>query len=55
MEGVEVYYVEYTIYEPGDQSCDDAWYDPDTEEWIFDAGSTYTIRLRLTVRDGEGF
>lgn len=55
VEDVEVYYIEYVVYEPGDRSCDQRWYDPKEEEWVFDEGSTYTIRLRLTVKDGDGY
>jgi hypothetical protein len=55
VEGVELYYIEYKIYEPGDKSCDQAWYDEANEEWVYDQGATYTVRLRLTVRDGEAF
>ncbi|MEE9386206.1 MAG: type IV pilin biogenesis protein [Nannocystaceae bacterium] len=55
LEGVEIYYVEYLIYEPGTSACDDTWFNEDDGEWVFDRGSTYTIRMRLTVSDADGF
>lgn len=51
----EVYYISYLVYEPGDQSCDPRWYDDDEEEWVFDYGSTYEIRLRLARGPGDDF
>ena len=50
----EVYYVTYTVYEPGDTLCDPRWYDEDSGEWVFDSGTTYAITLRLAIGgDGE--
>jgi hypothetical protein len=54
-ELIEVYYVTYVIYEPGDQTCDPRWYDEDEEEWEFDYGSTYEVRFRIDARPGEDF
>ncbi len=47
----EVYYVTYTIYEPGDAACDPRWYDQDAGEWVYDAGATYEIMFRLVIGD----
>lgn len=55
LDGIEVVYVEYFIYEPGDSACDGDWFDEATGEWVFDQGSTYIIRLRLTVNESTGF
>lgn len=52
---VEVYEIVFTVYEPGEQSCDPRWQNPTTKEWEFDEGSTYEIRFFLTSRDGDGF
>ncbi|MCA9700755.1 MAG: type IV pilin biogenesis protein, partial [Myxococcales bacterium] len=49
----EVYYVTYTIYEPGDGTCDSRWYDEDAQEWIPDLGATYEITFRLVLGDGS--
>jgi hypothetical protein len=53
LDDVEVYYIEYTVYEPASPSCDPAFYDAEKDEWIFDEGSTYVIRLRLTASKAE--
>lgn len=55
VEGVEVYYVTFTIYEPGEPSCDPRWYDDDANEWIYDQGSTYELNFRLDTQDGDPF
>ncbi|EDM77901.1 type IV pilin biogenesis protein, putative [Plesiocystis pacifica SIR-1] len=52
---VEVYYVTYTIYEPGKANCDERWYDADTEEWIPDPGATYEVTFRLVVEGTDAF
>ena len=51
----EVFYVTYTIYEPGGETCDSRWYDEAAGEWVFDAGATYEISFRLSVADGDPF
>jgi hypothetical protein len=51
----EVFYITFTIYEPGDAECDSRWFNEDTGEWEADPGSTYEISFRLVVRDGETF
>jgi hypothetical protein len=53
-ENLEAYYITFTIYEPGEQTCDEKWKDPDTDEWVYDAGSTYEITFRVVVKDTEG-
>lgn len=49
----EVYYITFTVYEPAEQTCDPKWYDDVAKEWVFDAGSTYEITMRLDV-DPDG-
>ena len=51
----EVYYVTYTIYEPGDTLCDPRWFDEDTNEWVYDSGATYEITFRLAIDGDQGF
>jgi hypothetical protein len=51
----EVFYVTYTIYEPGASSCDTRWYNDVTAEWEPDPGSTYEVTFRLVVENGQGF
>ncbi|EDM81476.1 type IV pilin biogenesis protein, putative [Plesiocystis pacifica SIR-1] len=51
----EVFYITYTVYEPGDSSCDSRWFDPETKEWIFDQGATYELTFRLAVEGGQAF
>jgi len=52
---IEVYTIEYTIYEPGSSTCDTKWYDSLTGTWYYDEGSTYVITYRMTAMDGQGF
>jgi hypothetical protein len=51
----EVFYIDFTIYEPGTSSCDSRWFDEDTGEWEADPGATYEITFRLVVEEGETF
>jgi hypothetical protein len=51
----EVYYVTYTIFEPGDAKCDPRWFDKNTNEWVYDAGTTYEITFRLAVSGSDPF
>ncbi|PRP99019.1 hypothetical protein ENSA5_29400 [Enhygromyxa salina] len=51
----EVYYITYTIYEPGNSSCDSRWFNDDTGEWEADPGSTYEVSFRLVVGGGDPF
>ncbi len=55
IDGVEVYFIEYTVYEPPSAICDPNFYDDDNEAWHDDPGSTYTITLRLTANVASGF
>lgn len=52
---VELYEIVFTVYEPGEQSCDPRWQNPSTKEWEFDAGSTYEIAFFLAADDSTGF
>ncbi|MCA9701959.1 MAG: hypothetical protein KC431_30840, partial [Myxococcales bacterium] len=47
------FYITYTIYEPGEASCDDRWYDAEHKQWVTDRGATYEVRFRLVVA-GDG-
>jgi hypothetical protein len=51
----EVYYVTFTIYEPGDSVCDPRWFDKDKGEWIYDAGATYEVSFRLAISGNDPF
>ena len=51
----EVFYITYTIYEPGDAKCDPRWYDKDANEWVYDAGTTYEVTFRLGVSGDDSF
>ena len=55
IEGVEVYYVTFTVHEPGDAECDPAFFDAANHDWYFDHGSTYEITFRLTTDETSGF
>ena len=52
---VEVFYITFTVYEPGNQTCDPRWYDEDEKQWTYDFGETYDITFRLVVEDGNPF
>jgi hypothetical protein len=51
----EVFYVIFTIYEPGTSSCDSRWFNDETGEWEADPGATYDVTFRLVVEDGQAF
>ena len=55
IEGVETYSIEFKVYQPSILDCDARFYDKDSGEWYTDPGSTYTIRMTLSSRDGEPF
>ncbi len=55
VEGVEVYYIEYTVYEPGSGLCDPTFYDAANQTWHYDKGASYVLRFRLTADAGDGF
>ncbi|MEM6992605.1 MAG: hypothetical protein AAF721_18980 [Myxococcota bacterium] len=48
LDGVEVYFIEFTLYEPPSAECDSDWYDSATGQWYQDPGQTYTVTFRLT-------
>jgi len=48
VEGVEVYYIEFMVYEPPSSECDPDWHDSATSQWYSDPGQTYRLRFRLT-------
>lgn len=50
---VEVFYITYTVFEPGEQTCDPRWYDKDQQKWVYDYGDTFEITFRLILEDGE--
>jgi hypothetical protein len=52
---VEVYYITYYVYEPGEQTCNTSWYDATNDEWVFDQGSSYEITFRLGVSSNSDF
>jgi len=51
----EVFYINYTIYEPGGLGCSQNWYDEEKGEWIADPGATYEISFRLVMAGGDPF
>lgn len=51
----EVYYINYTIYEPGTSTCNSNWYDEESGEWLADPGATYEVSFRLVIATGEPF
>lgn len=55
VEGAEVYYITYTVYEPSDGACNDDFYDAANDTWYFDQGSTYEITFRLVTDSNTGF
>jgi hypothetical protein len=55
IEGIEVYTITYTLYEPPSGTCDPRWYDTANATWHVDEGATYEVRLRLTAVAGSGF
>jgi len=55
IEGVEVYNIQFTVYEPPSAICDEMFYDDQEEQWHEDPGSTFLITYRLTANVGTGF
>ncbi|MGB1699133.1 MAG: type IV pilin biogenesis protein, partial [Nannocystaceae bacterium] len=53
--GVEVYTIEFTVFESGTNACEPGWYDPSEEIWHFDQGASYTLSYTLAVQDAAGF
>ena len=48
LDGVEVYFIEFTVYEPPSAECDTDWFNSATGQWYSDPGQTYLLRFRLT-------
>jgi hypothetical protein len=55
IEGVEVYNIQFTVYEPPSAICNQAFYDDANDQWHEDPGSTFLITFRLTANVGTGF
>jgi hypothetical protein len=56
IDGVEIYYVELTVYEPPISGCNTSFVDdPSTPEVEEDMGASYLLRFRLTADSGSGF
>lgn len=55
IDGVEVYNIQFTVYEPPSAICNEVFYDEDEEQWHEDPGSTFVITYRLTANVGNGF
>lgn len=55
IEGVEVYNLQFTVYEPPTAVCDPSFYDDDEDQWHEDPGSTFLITFRLTSNVSSGF
>ncbi len=53
--GVEVYTIEFTVFESGTNACEPGWYDPAEEIWHFDQGASYKLSYSLAVQDASGF
>jgi hypothetical protein len=53
--GVEIYTIEFTVYESGVNNCEEGWYDEDNEVWYYDQGASYVISYTLGVTDEDGF
>jgi len=55
IDGLEVYYIEFSLFEPGSFACDPRFYDSTTQTWHPDLGSTYQLTFRVTSELGSGF
>lgn len=55
IDDVEVYEIEYTLYEPPSAECNPLFYDSSTGEWHLDPGSTFRIVYGLTADVASGF
>jgi hypothetical protein len=53
--GVEIYTIEFTVFESGTNACEPGWYDPVEEIWYFDQGASYKLSYSLAVQDASGF
>jgi hypothetical protein len=55
IDGVEVYFVEFTVFEPPTAICNPAFYDPETDTHHRDVGSSFVLTFRLTADLVNGF
>lgn len=55
LDGVEVYYIQFIVYEPPANECDPRWYDASTGTWYQDPGQSYEITFRVTNTSGTPF
>jgi hypothetical protein len=55
IEGIEVFFIQFTLFEPGSFTCDPRFYDASTDTWYADFGSTYEVAFRLTADVDSGF
>lgn len=55
IDGVEVYFIEFTVYEPPARLCDRRFYDAANDEWYEDPGTTFVLTFRLTADVASGF
>jgi hypothetical protein len=55
IEGVEVYNLQFTVYEPPSAICDETFYDAEEDLWHEDPGSTFLITYRVTANVASGF
>ena len=55
IDGVEIYTITYTLYEPPTGKCDARFFDKKTGEWHADEGATYEVKLRVTGLASGGF
>jgi hypothetical protein len=55
LEGVEVYNLQFTVYEPPTAVCDPSFYDDTDDQWHEDPGSTFLLTYRLTANVANGF
>ncbi len=55
IEGVEVYNLQFTVYEPPAAICDEIFYDESEDTWHEDPGSTFLITYRVTANNESGF
>ncbi|MBK6917547.1 MAG: type IV pilin biogenesis protein [Deltaproteobacteria bacterium] len=55
IEGIEVYNITFTIYEPSTGVCDSNFYEAATGTWHPDLGATYELTFRLTADTAAGF
>ncbi|TPV94058.1 MAG: type IV pilin biogenesis protein [Myxococcales bacterium FL481] len=47
VDDAEAHYISFTVFEPGQQSCSEHWFDPERGEWQRDPGSVFEVTFRL--------